>query len=351
MKKNFREQLEAIYEPTPELYHRRVQQTLDSLPSPHTAHRAGHRWRWGAVLAASLMLMTTIGAAAKLSGVLDWMTHTAARSWVLDEAADMLHTDVSQTKLNDYTISLREWLCDGDRLYLCVSVVDPALKTNEDADALRQCAARFSLGALHLSQGETSGGMTWHYTAGEKKNEILYVAEQAIEDVPETFDVSVPIYFPEGEFGISFRVTQADFGRVRHFAPSPVVQAQDYTAQITRLRATALRTYGELTLTFDEELPIAQRHRIANAYMDGLGVVQEQLVTIAGDGDEILIAHTTHWSEDNLTCRIELDGNPREEYPQTFVYCPRWNADDESPSPLTMDGAVEMSFIERSEES
>lgn len=348
MKKNLREQLEAIYEPTPELYHRRVQQTLDSLSSPRAAHRAGRKWRWGAVLAAALMLMTTIGAAAKLSGVLDWMTHTAARSWVLDEAAQMLHTDVSQTKLNAYMISLREWLCDGERLYIGVSIVDPELKESDDPDALRQCAARFSLGALRLSQGETSGGITWHYAAGEKAGEILYMVEQAIEGVPQTFDVSVPVYFPEGEFSISFRVTQADFGRVRRFEPSPVVQAQGYTAQITQLRATALRTYGELTLVFHEETPVAQRRRIVNAYMDGLGVAQEELNAVAGDGNELLIAHTAQWSADNLTCCIELDGNPREEYPQELTYCPRWDADDAQP--LSMVGAVKMTLTERSEE-
>lgn len=348
MKKNLREQLEAIYEPTPELYHRRVQQTLDSLSSPRAAHRAGRKWRWGAVLAAALMLMTTIGAAAKFSGVLDWMTHTAARNWVLDEAAQMLHTDVSQTKLNAYTISLREWLCDGERLYIGVSIVDPELKASDDPDALRQCAARFSLGALRLSQGETSGGMTWHYAAGEKAGEILYMVEQAIDGVPQTFDVSVPVYFPEGEFSISFRVTQADFGRVRRFAPSPMVQAQGYTAQITQLRATALRTYGELTLVFHEETPVAQRRRIVNAYMDGLGVALGELNAVAGDGDELLIAHTAQWSTDNLTCRIELDGNPREDYPQELTYCPRWDADDAQP--LSMVGAVKMTLTERSEE-
>lgn len=348
MKKNLREQLEAIYEPTPELYHRRVQQTLDSLSSSRATHRAGHKWRLGAVLAAALMLMTTIGAAAKLSGVLDWMTHTAARSWVLDEAAQMLHTDVSQTKLNAYTISLREWLCDGERLYIGVSVVDPQLKASDDPDALRQCAARFSLGALHLSQGETSGGMTWHYTAGEKAGEILYMVEQAIEGVPKTFDVSVPVYFPEGEFSINFRVTQAEFGRVRRFAPSPVLQAQEYTAQITCLRATALHTYGELTLEFAEATPLAQRRRIVNTYMDGLGVAQGQLNTVAGEGKEILMAHTAHWSEDDLTCRIELEGNPREEYPKAIMYCPRWDADDAHL--LSMTGAVEMTITERSEE-
>lgn len=353
MKKNLHEQLASLYEPTPEFFHQRVQKTLQSLSSSQAAHSSGNKLRRGAALLAALLLIAAVGAAAKLSGLPDWITHTAARSFVLDEAWNMLHTDTVQTQINDYTIRLREWLCDGERLYLCVSVVDPELQAceEEDVDALRRCATRFSLGALELSQGEACTGVTWDYAAGEEKGEILYVVEQSLESVPDAFDVSVPVYFPEGEYSVSFHVTRSDYGHVRSFAPSPIIQARGYTAQITRLRATALRTYGELTLTFEKTTPVAQRRSIVMAYMEGLGVDANHPDAVAGEGNELLLAHTARWSADDLTCIIDMDGNPRETYPDTLIYYPRPDAETRQNAPLSSEGAVTMPIIERSEES
>ncbi len=356
--KNLHDQLEAVYGTMPEAFHHRVQETLDKLSAqPANAVQSRRpKLRWGVVLAAALLLATAIGAAATLSRTLGWITHTAADNWVLEEAEDLLHTDGLSTQINGCAISLKEWLCDGERLYVCVSVSDPELQNSEnrDPEALRRCAARYSLGAVRLSAGKTSGGMTWDYEPGDEPGEILYIIEQSIEGVPDAFEVSIPVYAPEGECSVGFRVTQADRGRIREFAPSPVLQAQGYTAQITRLRATALRTYGELTLTFDPSLPMEKRREIVNGYMDGLGVPEGRLDVTAGEGEEILLPHTAQWAEDGLLCAIQLDGNPRETYPAEMVYCPRWQTGEEEEQdtlpPLSMEGAVVMEIRERNGE-
>lgn len=348
--RNLHDQLEAVYGTMPESFHRRVQETLHTLSN---APIRQHRLRWGAVLIAVLLLATAIGVAATLSRTLGWMTHTAAHNWVLEEADDMLHTNAASLQHDTCTITLKEWLCDGERMYICVSVVDSELKSSESDDAWRRYAQLYSLGAITLSEGNASGGMTWEYQQGDEKGEILYLIEQGLEGTPDAFDVRIPVYFPEGAWDISFRVKQADQGRTRHFASSPLMQLESYTAQITRLRATALRTYGELTLTFDTSLPMEEWQRIVNGYMDGLGVPEGRMDTVAGEGEEILLPHTASWSEDGLMCVIQLDGNPRETYPDRMVYAPRWALDDEeetNEAPLLMDGAITMEICERSDE-
>lgn len=363
--KNLREQLETAYEPTPEAFHRRVQDTLGQLRRmDHQEETVMKRKiRWGALALAALLLVSAIGAAAKLGGVFDFITHTAAKNWVLDEARDMLHEDVSRTEMNDCVITLREWVCDGERLYVCVSVVDPALETeghyvpeDEDEDylgGLNYYGLRYGPGDVSLSEGEVVGGMTWDFMWGdEENNEILYVFEQSIANVPDAFTVSIPLTCSAGENSVRFNVTRADFGRVRNYAPSDATRAQGYTAQITRFRATALRTYAELTLTFEESAPADERRRIVSDYMDGLGVPEGRLDAVAGEGEEILLAHTARWSPDERTCVVSLDGNPRETFPECVVYCPRWGMADydwdqpgEMP-PLSMDGAVVMNMKE-----
>ena len=62
------------------------------------------------------------------------------------------------------------------------------------------------------------------------------------------------------------------------------------------------------------------------------------------------MAKSVQWGEDGLTCTLELRGNPREDYPDGMIYCPRWGmhayeGEREIP-PLSMDGAVIMEMKE-----
>lgn len=347
---------------TPEVFHRRVQDTLCGLRARERMERPvmKRKMRWGAVLLAALLIASAVGVAAHMNHVFDFITGTAAKNWVLDEADAMLHEDAASAALGDCALSVREWVCDGERLYVCVSIVDPALEIeghfvpeDEEEDYLggiNHYGLRHGPTDVRLSEGIIEEA-SWDYRWGDEEgNEILYTFEQSLCDVPDAFTVTVPVKCSAGVTELSFDVTSADFGRVRGFDPSAVTQADGYTAQITRFRATALRSYGELTLAFEERVPEARRQEIMSDYMDGLGVPEGRLDAVAGEGEEILLAHTASWSEDGLTCVIQMDGNPRESFPETVVYCPRWGMHDydwegEMPA-LSMDGAVVMEMRE-----
>ena len=62
------------------------------------------------------------------------------------------------------------------------------------------------------------------------------------------------------------------------------------------------------------------------------------------------MANTAKWSEDGLTCTLELRGNPFEEYPETIFFCPRWGMysyeGEGNLPPLSMEGAVTMRMKE-----
>lgn len=357
--------LDSAYGETPEVFHQRVQDTLSGLRAKERMERPvmKRKIRWGAVLLAALLLASAVGVAVNMNHVFAFITETAAKNWVLDEASGMLHENAARTTFGDCAISIPEWVCDGERLYVCVSIVDPALETeghyvpeDEDEDylgGLNHYGLRYGPVDVRLSEGTTEGH-AWDYKWGdEENNEILYVFEQPLEGVPDEFTVTVPIKCSADVAELSFSVTKADFGRVRDFEPSAVTQADGYTAQITRFRATALRSYGELTLVFEESMPKERRQEIASDYMDGLGVPEGRLDAVAGEGEEILLAHVANWSADGLTCVIEMDGNPWESFPETVVYCPRWgmydydwdNQEGDMPA-LSMDGAVVMAMRE-----
>ena len=128
------------------------------------------------------------------------------------------------------------------------------------------------------------------------------------------------------------------------------MQKEGYTAQITSFKATALRSYAALKIIFDESVSEARRHEIVTDYLEGLGIPEGKLNTIAGEGEEIVMARSAVWSADGLTCTLELRGNPREDYPKTMVYCPRlgmhaYEGEGDIP-PLSMDGAVLMELKE-----
>ena len=345
--KDLRELLDTAFEETPDDFHRRVQDTLVKMKCME--HRKEHvvkkKMSWGVAVLAALLIMSAMGVAAKLSDVLSYITNTAAQNWVLDEAQNMLHEDVAETKVNDCMVALSEWICDGETLYVCVNVVDPALESES------HYVEQYGPGKIRLSSGDVVGGMTWHYMRGdEESNEIIFVMEQKIANVPDAFTVEIPITCSAAEGGVRFNVTREDFGAIRYFEPSELVQLQGYTAQIVNFRATALRTYATLNLTFDESVPTITRNEIVSDYMDGLGVPEGRLDAVAGEGEEIVMPRTGKWSEDGLVYTIEMNGNPREQYPDTMVYCPRWGMHDydwegDMP-PLSMDGAVVMRLKE-----
>ena len=154
----------------------------------------------------------------------------------------------------------------------------------------------------------------------------------------------------EGKMNLSFEVQRSDFGRIRMFEPSDVLQADGYAAQITRFKATALRSYATLEIVFDRSISETRRLEIVTDYLEGLGVPEGKLNAIAGEGEEIVIARSAEWSEDGLTSMLELRGNPREDFQETMVYCPHWGmhayeGEGEMP-PLSADGAVWMEMKE-----
>ena len=131
--------------------------------------------------------------------------------------------------------------------------------------------------------------------------------------------------------------------------PSEFAYAYDfdgYTAQITMLQSSLLRTYGELTLTFDEETDDETREAILSDYLEGLLAPEGELDIHAGEGEEIAYPTGAAWQKDRLTAIITLEGNPRESYPETAAFYPRKGAsqfDGEGDWPkLSEQGAIEI---------
>lgn len=354
--------LEMAYEPTPETFHRRVQDTLcgmkrEAMKEEQVVKR---KISWAAAALAALLLVSAVGIAANMDRVLGFITNTMAKNWVLDEAQNMTHRDAASATLGSCTATVTEWVSDGEQLIASVSLIDPALETQghfvpEDEEeeylgGLSHYGLYHGPQELYASEG-TIGSKSWHFEWGDEiNNEIIYTFTAPLTDIPDAFTVTVPVKCSEGIMNLSFDVNRTDFGDVRRFEDSGVMQADGYTAQIVDFRATALRTYATLILTFDESMPTITRKEIASDYLDGLGVPEGRLDAVAGEGEEIVMARTGKWSEDGLVCTIEMNSNPREKYPDTMAYCPRWGMHDydwegDMP-PLSMDGAVVMKLKE-----
>ena len=62
--------------------------------------------------------------------------------------------------------------------------------------------------------------------------------------------------------------------------------------------------------------------------MEGMVAPEGVMDAVAGEGEEIALPRTGRWSADGLTYAISLLGNPREAYPQTVAFYPRWGMED-----------------------
>lgn len=356
-KKNWRDEMDEAFGETPEIFHQRVEQTLRSLQIHQKEERIVKRKvNGGIALLAALLLISAIGMAAKFTGVLDYITHTAAKNWVLDDAEAMVHADGEQISIGACKASVKEWVCDGRRLFATLSVIDPALETegyyvpkDEDEDYL---AGLENYGLSHdLMEASSSDGKVWVNSSDfqwgdEKQFEILYTYEIELEDMPSAYTITLPVSCSAGNGELHIAVKDADYGKLRAFEPSDAYDFDGYTAQITMLQSSLLRTYGELTLTFDEETDDETREAILSDYLEGLLAPEGELDIHAGEGEEIAYPTGAAWQKDRLTAIITLEGNPRESYPETAAFYPRKGAsqfDGEGDWPkLSEQGAIEI---------
>jgi len=348
------DRLDLAYEPTPEAFHHRVQNTLAQIRNENAQKRPVRRIHWAAILAATLMLLCAIAAAANMNHIIAFITNTMAKNWVLDDTQNMLHTNAASAALGECTACVSEWMCDGETLYVSIRLTDPDLQ-HVEADAhylggLNHYALYHGPQDVQLSDG-LAGSASWDFArVDENENSIIYTLETPVEVSADRFVVTIPVVCSQGKMNLSVEVHRSDFGRVRMFEPSAILQAEGYTAQITRFKATALRSYATLEIAFDKSMPEVRRPEIVTDYLEGLGIPEGKMNAIAGEGEEMVMARSATWSEDGLTCTIELRGNPREDYPKTMVYCPRWGmhayeGEGEMP-PLSMEGAVLMEMKE-----
>ena len=361
-KKRFSHQMDEALGETPQIFHDRIEMTLHKLKTQERqTKKLDHKVRWGVVLAAALLTVSALGAAAKLTGVFGFITHTAAKNWVLNDANKMLHIGGEKIQIGECTAQVKEWVCDGKILLVSICVDDPALEQeghyvpkDEDEDYL---AGLENYGLQYSREGVScSAGQAWVNSydfewENEAKNEILYTYEVELSDMSETFTVTFPVSCSEGDGKLDIDVNSADYGKQRLFAPSDAVKMEGYTAQVTGMQATPLHTYAELTLTFEPELSQEERERIAGDYMEGMLVPEERTDVIAGEGEEIAYPVMSTWLADGTVCTIQLRGNPREDYPQMVSYCPRLGAsvyDGEGEYPkMSMEGAVKMQVREQ----
>lgn len=346
---NMRDELDRAYPETPEVFHRRVQDTLAALRRQEETEEPvmKRKIRWGAVLLAALLLASTVGVAAKLTGVLGFITNTAAKNWVLHDADAMIHENAAQTVLGDCVLSVKEWICDGERLLVTVSIVDPALKTEghylpEDEEeeylgGINHYGLCYGPQDVRLSAGE-AGNMSSYFTWGDEAgNEILYTLEAPVAVAGDAFTVTIPVTCSAGMGELQFEVTPADFGCVRDFElPDPLV-TPEYTLALTKIRVTALRTYMTAQLTFAPDVPQERREELIYAYLyEGLVVPDGRFDAVAGEGEEIAMGQGgMSSSDDGLVCTMQLVGNPRETFDGRLLYCPRWGMmDDDWESPM-----------------
>ena len=299
------------------------------------------------------VLLATVGAvAANINSIFDFMTNTVAKNWVLDEAENMLHSDAENTGLNDCKLLLDEWICDGEQLYVSIEIHDPALDTEghfipEDPEeeylgGLAHYVSLYGLKAPTISSGSINK-KEWYYDwANEEENVIRYTSRYALSDVStDPFTVTLPILCSAGEFELHYDIHHTNFGTVIDYQLPTPLTTNEYILEITRLRSTALHTYADTKLTFDPSVANERREEIAYAYLDGLIAPFGRLDIIEGEGEEIALPRSLRWSEDRSTAWIELEGNPREIYPEKAAYYPRWGMlDDEEKPSLSEDSAL-----------
>ena len=361
--RDIRDALERAYGETPQIFSGRVRDTLLDIRRGERKPVMKRKLGWGAALVLALLLASTVAVAANLTGVLGFITHTAAKTWVLDEAGGMVHLDAAYANVGNCAAKISEWACDGEVLVVTLNVIDPALATegyyvpeDEDEDylaGLENYGLTHMPGELRVSAGEIGGKSLDFYWGDEAAREIIYAFEAPLQNAPDVFTVTVPFSCSEGEGELSFDVTSADFGRVRAFALPQPSAFDGYALSVTKCKGTALYTYMEMELTFDGQTPMARREQIVEAYMEGMVAPEGVLDAVPGEGGEIALPRRGRWSEDGLTYAIGLLGNPREEYPKTLAFYPRWGMEDVDWDaekvvypPLSQEGAVVFGLLE-----
>ena len=180
----------------------------------------------------------------------------------------------------------------------------------------------------------------------EANFEILYTYEIELENMPSAYTITLPVSCSEGVGELHIAIKDTDYGKQRKFEPSAVYSFDGYTAQVTMLQASSLKTYGELKLAFDAETDAIAREMTVTDYLEGLLAPEGMMTITAGEGEERAYPTSATWSDDGLTATITLEGNPRENYPEKLAFYPRKGAgrfDGEGDWPsLSEEGAVEM---------
>ena len=268
----------------------------------------------------------------------------------------MVRTNGESIRIGACQASVKEWVCDGQRLFLTLSVIDPALETegyyvpkDEDEDYL---AGLECYGLTHdpmeaSSSAGTAQVKSSDFRWGNEANfEILYTYEIELENMPSAYTITLPVSCSEGVGELHIAIKDTDYGKQRKFEPSAVYSFGGYTAQVTMLQASSLKTYGELKLAFDAETDAEARETTVTDYLEGLLAPEGMMTITAGEGEEIAYPTSATWSDDGLTATITLEGNPRESYPEKLAFYPRKGAgrfDGEGDWPsLSEEGAVEM---------
>ena len=92
--RKWRDEMDAAFGETPETFHRRIEQTLRSLQAEQKEEPVVKRKvNGGIALLVALLMISAIGVAGKFTGILDDITRTAAKHWVLDDAGAMVRTN------------------------------------------------------------------------------------------------------------------------------------------------------------------------------------------------------------------------------------------------------------------
>ncbi len=201
--RKWRDEMDAAFGETPETFHRRIEQTLRSLQAEQKEEPVVKKEsKWGIALVALLMI-SAIGVAAKFTGILDDITRTAAKHWVLMMQAQWCGQTGKRIRIGACQASVKEWVCDGQRLFLTLSVIDPALETegyyvpkDEDEDYL---AGLERYGLTHdpmeaSSSAGTAQVKSSDFRWGNEANfEILYTYEIELENMPSAYTITLPV--------------------------------------------------------------------------------------------------------------------------------------------------------------
>lgn len=191
--KEWLNELDASLGETPDMFHRRVEQTLRILQTERTeACTTEKKGEWSNRPACSAAPTICRRCSGKVHRRIGFHHQHEAKNWVLDDAGAMVHTeDGDRVSIGACTASIREWVCDGQRLFATIGVIDPALATegyyvpeDEDEDYL---AGLEHYGLTHeLMEASSDDGYVQVRSADfdwgdETRFEILYTYEIELE--------------------------------------------------------------------------------------------------------------------------------------------------------------------------